>query len=721
MKRFFRRVLLFCLVSAAVLGTVPTGVLAAESGAISVTGYALTVQSGAAVTSLAKGGTVNIRLSFKDTGHKTGEIAESAIDVTRLVDSFSGGVPAVKVTSAADALLTFDVTVTGAVYKGTGKSLSLKVGYPQFEGSYQSFDVSIAEAVEYEAPKQPEYTPETAPAPLVLISRGEMSSPIAAKQEMELTFFFQNLSNIALRSPVVTLTPSEGLMLTGGSSSFTTADIPGRGTGTLKVRVQAADTVAAAQQSVSVELRFNYYNNVATAQGSVSDKVTVPAVVTKTPEKVTIPQPPVIVTRSPLDGPIAAGQTFQVTVYFKNAGKTALQNPVASFGTSDALTLLNDASTMLLPDIAPGESGSAVLKLRAAKEIASANQSVAVDLRFGYNAGDSVAQATLSDKVNIAAAATSSVKTDSPVPNIIVSAFSYGGGPVAAGSKFTLGFTFRNTGRLPIENLVVTVDGGESYTMDGSSNTAYYAALGSGRSMTQEMPMQALPAAKAGAQNITVSFKYEYLDGQKRAAANADIKLSVPLFQPDRFQLNAPAAPGVANMGEELSLALNYVNKGKSDISNVEATIVGDTVDTPARTQYLGNFESGKSGSIGFVLTPQQEGETTITLKVSYEDPNQQVKTLEFPVKLTVIAPAAPETPAEPEAAPAKTGPNKWLLIGGGGALLLALVLLPALRKKKKKASAAQDSASWDSWDEPEKAAAPAPAAVSGAKEKKED
>lgn len=86
----------------------------------------------------------------------------------------------------------------------------------------------------------------------------------------------------------------------------------------------------------------------------------------------------------------------------------------------------------------------------------------------------------------------------------------------------------------------------------------------------------ALPTAKSGAQPVTVLFKYEYVDGNKRAAATSEIKLSVPVVQQDRFQISAPSLPETCTGGEELVLTLNYVNRGKTEVSNVEATAVGE-------------------------------------------------------------------------------------------------------------------------------------------------
>ena len=103
-----------------------------------------------------------------------------------------------------------------------------------------------------------------------------------------------------------------------------------------------------------------------------------------------------------------------------------------------------------------------------------------------------------------AASSSAQQKTDAPVPNIVVKSFTYGDGKtVAAGAKFPLSFTFENTGSLTCENIVVIVDGGESFTVDGGTNTAHYKSLGAGKEQKQELNMQALPAAKSGAQSIS--------------------------------------------------------------------------------------------------------------------------------------------------------------------------------------------------------------------------
>lgn len=157
----------------------------------------------------------------------------------------------------------------------------------------------------------------------------------------------------------------------------------------------------------------------------------------------------------------------------------------------------------------------------------------------------------------------STVQLAGPVPNIIITNYTYGDGSVAVGTNFDLGFTFQNMGKVAVSNMVVTVDGGENFAISGGTNTFYYESLWAGYSLTQTVPMQVLSSAKNGAQGIDINFKYEYVDGDTRNSNTSDIKISVPVSQPDRFELGDPVLPDTVNAGEESTISMEYVNKGK--------------------------------------------------------------------------------------------------------------------------------------------------------------
>ena len=95
------------------------------------------------------------------------------------------------------------------------------------------------------------------------------------------------------------------------------------------------------------------------------------------------------------------------------------------------------------------------------------HQAYAVDGTDGTSGTNSTSQGSDGDSAPIAG----------PVPNIIVTNFTYGGDSVAAGADFNLDFTFQNMGQVAVTNMVITVDGGESFAIAGGTNTFYVDAL----------------------------------------------------------------------------------------------------------------------------------------------------------------------------------------------------------------------------------------------------
>lgn len=134
-----------------------------------------------------------------------------------------------------------------------------------------------------------------------------------------------------------------------------------------------------------------------------------------------------------------------------------------------------------------------------------------------------------------------------------------------------------------------------------------------------------------------INFKYEYLDHKKRTSASSDVKISVPLYQPDRFEISKPVVPDYVEEGQEVAVTMNYINKSKTIMSNVEAVVDGD-VTTQTQVQTIGNVDAGKNGTIAFALTPNSTGEVDFTITVNYEDANGEAKTRVFPVTMDVQA-----------------------------------------------------------------------------------
>lgn len=302
-----------------------------------------------------------------------------------------------------------------------------------------------------------------------------------------------------------------------------------------------------------------------------------------------------------------------------------------------------------------------------------------------------------------------------PVPNIIVTNFTYGGADatsVQAGARFDLTVTYQNMGKVAVGNMVVTVDGGDSFVIAGGTNTFYVESLAAGGANTLTVPMQAVAGASSGAQGITVGFRYEYVDQNVRSSNSSEVRVSVPVSQPDRFDVTAPAMPADGlTAGQEATLTLPYVNKGKAEVANVEATMEGDGFEPTVATQYVGNVASGATGSIGYAFTPGKAGSLKATLKVSYEDADGNQRTKEFPVEFDVAEAVADDSLAvddgmmvEPEpGVPAWVWAAAVVIAVGVAALVVAL-----LRRRKKKARRQDFDDEWAAWEKEDAAGAQA-------------
>lgn len=429
---------------------------------------------------------------------------------------------------------------------------------------------------------------------------------------------------------------------------------------------------------------------------------------TPTPTPDPIPTPKVIVTRNELSGDVKAGDELMLTVSVKNIGRTTINNPILSFTPSESLLVVGKDSAVQMNSIGVGRTETAQVKVRVLNPVASVNQYLDAKLEFTYynnvstTAGEASARIGIPAKVKKKTEETTDETTASPLPNIIVSRFHYGGGSVAAGSKFNLAFKFRNTSStVDVENMVITVTGGEGLTINGSSNTFFYDKVKAGASKTVTVPMKVANTTVDTAQDVSINFKYEYLDHKKRTSASSDVKISVPLYQPDRFEISNPVVPDYVEAGQEVAVTMNYINKSKVIMSNVEAVVDGD-VSTQTPIQTIGNVDAGKNGTIAFALTPNSTGEVDFAITVNYEDANGESKTRIFPVTMNVQE-AAPYDPGTDD--PGMDDPGEetggfpwWIVIVAVAAIGIAALIV--LKKRKKAKAAKKEQELWDSWDD---------------------
>lgn len=438
-----------------------------------------------------------------------------------------------------------------------------------------------------------------------------------------------------------------------------------------------------------------------------------------TPE--VIPEPRAVFNSDGTSTSIAAGETKTITVYIQNAGTTAMRDPILTLKSSGSLLIMGSQDYML-DDIRAGRDTAVTVTVKAPDKIESQMQTIDASLSFYYDNGTQLTGGSASGSVNVLSTVTKDTKDEetiaSPTPIVILSKYNYGGSSVAAGSSTNLSFSFTNTSKtIKIENVMVTVTGGQDLMLNGSTNTFYFESVAASGSKTVTVPMKAAQLISASAQDVKIDVTYEYVDQNARKSGNATLSLSVPLYQPDRFELSEPKTSYTGYVGEETSLTIDYVNKGKSAISNVEATISGD-IDSPTPYQRVGTIDGGKNGTIAFAVTPQLEGENQVKIVITYEDSNGNTKERVFEATVEAMAyePADPgmDDPGMIDPEPQSTFPWKYVIIAAVAALI---VLLIVLRIRKKKAKQKAEQALWDKWDEEEIAEEKKEAADAAAKE----
>ena len=512
----------------------------------------------------------------------------------------------------------------------------------------------------------------------------------------------------------------------GDSTYYASASSSGDGT-TYTVKLRNLTYTGASEKQLS----FTIYYNDASGNGHYqNENLQIRECVPYTeptpdpePTPETIPEPRAVFNSDGMSTAIAAGQTKTITVYIQNAGTTAMRDPILTLKSSGSLLIMGSQDYML-DDIRAGRDTAVTVTVKALDKIESQMQTIDATLSFYYDNGTQLTGGSASGSVNVLSTVTKDTKDEdpiaSPTPIVILSKYNYGGSSVAAGSSTNVSFSFTNTSKtIKIENVMVTVTGGQDLMLNGSTNTFYFESVAASGSKTVTVPMKAAQLISASAQDVKIDVTYEYVDQNARKSGNATLSLSVPLYQPDRFEMSEPTSSYTGYVGEETSLTIDYVNKGKSAINNVEATISGD-IDTPTAYQRVGTIDGGKNGTIAFAVTPQLEGENQVKIVITYEDSNGNTKERVFEATVEAMAyepidPVDPDEPIDPE--PTSTFPWKYVIIA---LVVIAVIALIVLRIRKKKAKQKAEQALWDKWDEEELAEEKQEAAEAAAAESKE-
>lgn len=222
-------------------------------------------------------------------------------------------------------------------------------------------------------------------------------------------------------------------------------------------------------------------------------------------------------------------------------------------------------------------------------------------------------------------------------PNIIVTGYNYGGEEVMAGSEFPLTITFQNTSdTLALENIIMDITTTTDLAIANGSNSTYIEKLGKGEKQTKTLQMSTFSSTEPKPQQVTVKFTYEYILDKTRKTGERTEELAIPVVQLDRFSIGELSVPSQLWPGDSTYLSVEYVNKGKTTISNLAARLESD-VPGISDSQTIGNIAPGESGTIDFSFTANDSGSISGKVVIIYEDAKGDEKEIERPFSATVM------------------------------------------------------------------------------------
>ena len=281
--------------------------------------------------------------------------------------------------------------------------------------------------------------------------------------------------------------------------------------------------------------------------------------------------------------------------------------------------------------------------------------------------------------------------TKARAPSIIVRQASYGTETITAGSNFTLSLQlYATNGTEGVSDVVASLNLPEGVSTTGGTLSTYVGSMEPRATRDVTFEMQSTAGFTAGVANITVNIVGA--GATSGSAVNGSTVISVPISQPDRFELGQLQLNDSIYLGDTQTVTLNFVNKGRDVVSNIEASISGENLGAELTQQYIGNLNAGSENSVDFDLVPSATGPVSGTITLNYEAQDGTLKSVSKDFSFNVMEmPAIDDTmmtdPGMME--PTQPGFPVWGIVLIVVAVIVAVVVVVlVIRRKRKKAAA---------------------------------
>ena len=262
-------------------------------------------------------------------------------------------------------------------------------------------------------------------------------------------------------------------------------------------------------------------------------------------------------------------------------------------------------------------------------------------------------------------------------PKLVVTGRDIKGNSVKAGDKFEMVIHFKNeSNSTKLRNISIKLSSDENQIVTTSgSDTIYINSLD--KEEEYDVTVEMMAREDLEQKNYTVNVDYTYEDNNKHTFDDS-ANVTVPVVQESRLGISeVKLSKPELDIDGKTSLSFKVNNMGLDKLRNVTVDFSGDTIQEIS--YYVGNIETGMSGSVDMTITPDQVGTDDIHLKVTYEDTAGNTKTYEENVSLTVNEVQQTEVS---EAETAEPDVNMAMVGGGALGIIVLLVLVVSIIKK---------------------------------------
>lgn len=289
-------------------------------------------------------------------------------------------------------------------------------------------------------------------------------------------------------------------------------------------------------------------------------------------------------------------------------------------------------------------------------------------------------------------------------PRVIVTGFSTEPGTVNAGTNFRLVVHVKNTSTTTaVSNMLFDFQAPSAGTEAAAEAPAFLPSSGSSSvyldripaGETRDIAIDLNARADLTQKPYSINLSMIYEDGNASQYEGSS-SLAIPVYQAARFEFSdIEISPASIEVGQEANLMCSLYNTGRVKLYNVKVKFAGDGLS--AKEVFVGNLDSGATGSIDGMLTGESEimPGTKCKMIVTYEDESGNASSTEKEFELVVTAAMEMdmgdmemmgEMPVEEKGFPV-------IPVAVGAAIVLVVVVAVVLtrRRKKKRALAEEE------------------------------